>query len=119
MANILVVEDDVDLRGLYKAFLSFRGFFATTCGSKEEFINSIEQQHPDLIILDVNLSGADGREICREIKGNPKTEKIPVILISANSELLKTYKEYCADIALAKPFNIDDLITAINKLLYN
>jgi CheY-like chemotaxis protein len=73
---------------------------------------------PDLLLLDIWMSGIDGRDICKELKQKENTKKIPIVLISASREIERSALEAGADDFLAKPFEIDDLLEKIEKHLH-
>lgn len=82
-------------------------------------IYSIKEPFPDLFLLDIWMSGQDGREICRYLKSSSQTEHIPVIMISASRNIERSAMEAGADDFLAKPFTMNELIAKIEKQLQN
>jgi DNA-binding response OmpR family regulator len=70
-------------------------------------------EFPDLLLLDIWMSGQDGRDICRELKKRNNTKNIPVIMISASTDLARSAREAGADDFLEKPFNMNDLLKKI------
>ena len=81
--TILVVEDDARVRSLLR-FVVHRGNYGlieTTDG--ESALEAVERQRPDLIILDVNLPGIDGIEVCRRLKSHEKTRDVKVLMVTA------------------------------------
>lgn len=114
--KILVIDDDDGILEGFRALLESEGFTVITSNSGQSFKKLIKKVTPDLILLDVLLSGEDGREICRELKGNKATRDIPVIMTSAHPNAEKTTKEAGADAYLAKPFEMDDLLAMINSV---
>ena len=82
MANVLIVDDSSTERKILVSYLQEIGVSITTAESGEEALTKISQINPDLIILDVVLPGKSGFEICREIKSNDNTNKIPIIICS-------------------------------------
>jgi len=79
----------------------------TSC---EEGLNILNSFKPDLIYLDINVGTEDGREMCKHIKAMAEHKHIPIILISANDDSLKSYKEYQADSIMRKPFEPSQLL---------
>src|SRR4051794_35803761 len=90
MDKILIVDDDVDILTLVQMTLTMNGFAVEAISRWENIDKSIVSFAPDLILLDVSLGGADGREICKRIKSTKETGHIPVILFSANVEMEKS-----------------------------
>ncbi len=70
---------------------------------------------PDLLLLDIWMSGQDGRDICRYLKMNPETKHIPVILISASRDLAKSASDAGADDFLSKPFEMQELLEKVEQ----
>ena len=104
MKRIMVVDDEKDLLAVVKGYLERAGYevaVTTTCNEGLDILKSFK---PDLIYLDINVGTEDGREMCRQIKSLAEHKHIPVILISANDDALKTYREYKADGIMKKPF---------------
>ncbi len=80
--TILLVEDEKDLREIYKTKLMFDGYRVITADSGREAINLALRQKPSLILLDVILPQKDGFEVLKELKANSKTKDIPVVILS-------------------------------------
>ena len=116
MQKILIVEDDEKLRNEMETFFNNNGYMAQTLKSFNNTINDIMSKNPDLILLDINLPGADGEYICKEIR---KQSNVPIIIITSRDneidELLSI--NYGADHYITKPFNIQILLAKTNSLL--
>ncbi len=117
MQKILVVDDDVDILEAMQLMLEQAGYDVTTTPKGEEVNKKIKQVRPDMILLDVLLSGNDGRDICRQLKSQQETKNIPVVMISAHPDAKKTTKDAGADEFLAKPFEIDELLEKVKSQL--
>lgn len=116
--KVLLVDDSEDLTWFLPKLLLQRGFDVDVALSKKELIDKLMSEPlPHLIMLDVRLSGDDGRKVCDELKGNSTFKKIPVILISGNPDLLKDYPEYRADDIIEKPFTVDIIVNKLNNHL--
>lgn len=115
MVKILIVDDSQELLDLCTHLLSMKGYIVATATSKITVFNKVSNFNPDLILMDVRLNGADGRELCKEIKQNDSTKEIPVILLSASPELLIDYKECKAVDVIEKPFELTSLIQKIER----
>lgn len=115
--HILVVDDDPDILIFLQVILEDEGYTVVT-SEKGEYL---EQLHngglPDLIVLDMLLSGKDGREIVKYLKRNPETSRIPVIMISAHPGAEKEARQAGADDFLGKPFDIEKLLAKIARYL--
>lgn len=115
--KILVVDDDPDILDATQFILEDTGYQVTTTekGEDVENLHTANNHLPDLIILDVLLSGKDGRIICKQLKDHQKTKQIPVLMISAHPDAKRTSLEAGANAFLAKPFEIDDLLSLVTK----
>lgn len=115
MKKILIVDDDPDILEAVKMILDTEGYESDITTKGDETYKKINEYKPDLIILDVLLSGNDGRKICKILKSNPSTQQIPLIMISAHPSAKDSVEECGADAFVAKPFSIQQLLDAIDK----
>jgi DNA-binding response OmpR family regulator len=113
--KILAVDDDLYILDALTELLKYSGYDIYTTPYGNEVFSKIDEHVPDLIILDVMLSGFDGREICKELKANLKTKNIPVIMISATPNIADSVTSSGADDYIAKPFDISALLDKIEK----
>ncbi len=110
--TIYLVDDDASVREIFRIILNNAGYEVKMFESgKDLFENAVEI--PDLFILDQRLPDMDGLEICRGLKGNKKSQHIPVIIVSATPDLELDVKEVCADEYLKKPLTKKDLLTTV------
>lgn len=119
MQNILVVDDDPDILDAVRYTLEDAGYTVTVT-EKAEYAENLHDKNgglPALIILDVLLSGKDGRTICKKLKNQVETKHIPIIMISAYPDAEKSIKEVGANDFLAKPFEIADLLSTVRKYM--
>ena len=116
---ILVVDDDPDILDAIRDTLEDAGYEVKTTekGEDAENLNNISGELPALIILDVLLSGMDGRVICKKLKKQKKTKHIPIIIISAHPSAGLSSTEAGADEFIAKPFDVDFLLEKIAQYL--
>lgn len=114
MKKILVVDDDKDILNILNLVLQMNGFEVMVTAKGEEALSRSVNFSPELVLLDVFLSGSDGRDICNSLKRNPKTKNIPVVMFSAHSSMQEVLKVCDADDFISKPFNITELIRKIN-----
>lgn len=115
MKKILVIDDEKGILEAVRFILSDAGYKVET--SFKMVISKVKKNLPDLILLDMRLSGKDGGEIARKLKGNKLTKHIPVILISASPIDAKLVKRYGADVYIPKPFDIDFLLKNVKKYI--
>ena len=117
--KILVVDDDPDILDALQFMLEDAGYRVTTT-EKGEYAEKLPNSHgglPDVILLDVLLSGEDGGEICKRLKTDEQTRFIPLVLISAHAGLQETAEKCNADGFLVKPFHLAELREVVNRLL--
>lgn len=115
MARILIVDDSEDLRFLLGAVLVKNKFETASASSSVEMSAFLSSS--DLIILDIQPGNEDGREICKDLKRTGQII-VPVMLISARTYLLATYKAYDANDFMEKPLDTGQLINKINTMLH-
>jgi two-component system alkaline phosphatase synthesis response regulator PhoP len=114
--KILIVDDDEGILEAISVMLQMEGYEVFTSSQNGKYLfGLISKNNPDLILLDVLLSGVDGRDVCKQLKNNPVSKHTPVIMISAHLSARKNFYEYGAQAFLAKPFNIDELLETITK----
>lgn len=115
--HILVVDDEPDILEFLQVILEEEGYEVVT-SQKAEFLDQLHNGGlPHLILLDVLLSGKDGREIVKYLKSQEETKAIPVIMFSAHPSAEQTARAAGADDFLAKPFDIDVLLAKIVHFL--
>ncbi len=117
MARILVVDDDPDILSVMEILLSMKGFTVDVTAKGDNTFAKIETFHPDLVLLDVLISGHDGRKICKQIKENQQLKHLPVIMLSAHPGAAASISDYGADGFISKPFDVEILLKQINKHL--
>jgi DNA-binding response OmpR family regulator len=114
--KILIIDDEPDILDAVQMVLEGEGYDVEIAMQADEIL-SRSSNFPDLILLDVLLSGQDGREITKQLKSQEKSKHIPILMMSAHSTAQNNIKEYKADAFLPKPFEIDQLLKEIKALL--
>jgi DNA-binding response OmpR family regulator len=117
MPRILVVDDDTDILSVMEILLTMKGFEVEVTAKGENTIPKINSFKPDLILLDVLISGHDGRNICKQLKSDKATQHIPVIMFSAHPGAAATIADYGANDFIAKPFDVSHLLKKVNEQL--
>ena len=115
--HILVIDDNEDILFMIKAMLEIKGYKVTPKNHPENIELVIETIMPDIILMDMLLSGADGREVCKKIKTNAVISKIPVIMISALPDAGDSCMAAGANYFLGKPFEINDIFKTVATAL--
>src|SRR5580692_417379 len=117
--RILVVDDEEDLAELVRYNLSKEGYQVTCVGSGELALSEARAQTPDLIVLDLLLPKVDGLDVCKQLKSDPKTQHIPIVMLTAKSEEadMVTGLECGADDYVTKPFSPRVLLARIRSVL--
>jgi CheY-like chemotaxis protein len=112
--KILIVDDNEFIVEIMTYILNSKGYDVVSQCDGEDVINRIKTDNPDLIILDMMLPDADGREICKEIKGNIDTKNLPVIICTGSDSLnIRMNQQGSPNDVLSKPFDIDSLVDMV------
>lgn len=114
MKKVLVVDDNKDIVWVVETILKRYGFEVMTTLRGEDVLKKVETFHPQLVLLDVFLSGIDGIEICNKLKSAVQTRDISVIMFSAHTNRKDVMKFCKADDFLQKPFDVNELVRRIN-----
>jgi chemotaxis family two-component system response regulator PixH len=119
MGNALIVDDSSTERKILLGYLQELGITVTTAESGEEALDKLKGSIPDIIILDVVLPGKSGFEICREIKADTNTGKVPVIICSTKgSEMDKFWgMKQGADAYIPKPVDKEEFFSTVKRLI--
>jgi DNA-binding response OmpR family regulator len=115
--KVMIIEDNEDIVTMIKVMLEMKGYNVFLKMNIINLENSIKQVSPDLIIMDMLLSGADGRDICKSFKNNKKFATIPVLMISAHPNAKEECLDAGADMFLEKPFDVRDFFDTVEKSL--
>lgn len=116
---VYAVDDEESIRDVYRYALVGAGFDVCCFVGEKDLFAATEKRVPDIFILDIMLDGADGYEILKTLKQNPRTRDIPVIMVSAKTSEIDKVKglDLGADDYLAKPFGVLELVARINAKL--
>jgi len=117
--KIYIVEDETDIIELLRLLLAQAGYNTEGFTGAKAMLNRLDEQIPDLIILDLMLPDLDGMEACRIIKNKQEWEKIPIIMLTARVDIEDRVKglEYGADDYITKPFASSELVARIKAVL--
>jgi len=119
--KILIADDQDEIRELLQVTLEFDDYQVFTAGNKQQALEIAQAEHPALILLDVMMPGSNeaGLEVCRELKNNPTTADITIIIISAKGQQndIEAGKEAGADAYFVKPFSPIALIRQVEAVM--
>ncbi|MGB0493954.1 MAG: phosphate regulon transcriptional regulator PhoB [Paracoccaceae bacterium] len=118
-ARILVVDDEAAQREIIVYNLEAAGFEVMSADNGEDAVLMVQEEHPNLIVLDWMMPKLSGLEVCRQLRSNKETKAIPIILLSARSEDVDKVRglEIGADDYVSKPFSVVELMARINAQL--
>jgi two-component system alkaline phosphatase synthesis response regulator PhoP/two-component system response regulator VicR len=116
--KILAVDDEKHIVRLVQINLLKEGYEVVTATNGREAVEAVAQHNPDLIVMDVMMPELDGFGALEIIKADPKTSKIPVIMLTAKAQDADVFKGWQsgADLYLTKPFNPSELITFVRRI---
>ncbi len=117
--RVLIVEDEPDIRELLVFHLEREGYHVTKSKSGAEAVRLAHASPPDLVLLDLMLPEMDGLEVCRRLRGDPVTQAIPIVMLTARGDEVDRVLglEMGADDYVVKPFSPRELIARIRAVL--
>lgn len=115
--DVLLLDDDMDICIMVKAILSFAGYKAESISQPGQVEEVLKDYHPRMLLMDMLLSGTDGRDICRTLKTNPATSDIKIMMMSAHPDAEKSCRDAGADDFISKPFDMDYFVEKVKSQL--
>jgi signal transduction histidine kinase len=116
--TILVVDDVPQNVRLLEAILTSNGYTVTSASSGHEALDKVTTELPDLVLLDIQMPGMDGYEVCRRLRADPATQFLPVVMITASdTEVRVNALDAEADDFVTKPFNQQELLARVRSLV--
>jgi DNA-binding response OmpR family regulator len=117
--DILIVDDDKVVQKIVKRSLESEGITVRSALNGEDCLAEVYKSPPDIILLDVEMPGLSGYEVCHQLRENPRTSDVPVVFISSHSSLRDRMQGYeaGADDYLVKPFDPEHLMAKIRVLI--
>lgn len=117
--TVLIVDDEPNIVLSLKFLVSQQGYAVRTAGSGEEALQSLREQVPDLVLLDIMMPKPDGYEVCQQMRSTPKWKDIPVIMLTAKGRDVERQKGYAmgADDYITKPFATHELVAKVRAVL--
>lgn len=118
-ASILVVEDEESISILLQYNLKSEGYEVRVTGRGDEVLTMVDEVKPDLILLDWMLPGLSGMEVCRQLRSQPSSADIPIVMITARGEEDERVRGLAtgADDYVVKPFSVPELLARIRAIL--
>lgn len=113
-ARILVVEDDTDLRRLFRSVLSLAGYDVTEAADGIDALYSIDLTPPDLVVLDLQLLALDGISVQQELAARAATRNVPVVIVTGSDLVVEAANVACI---LRKPVSPDRLLLIVQRCL--
>ncbi|MEP6674670.1 MAG: response regulator [Ferruginibacter sp.] len=114
--KIMIADDDPGIVDSMSLILEFEGYEVSSTLNGATLLN-FDQELPDILLLDIWMSGIDGRDICKHLKQREHTSQLPIVLISASKDIERSAIEAGADDFLAKPFELEELLFKIKTLI--
>lgn len=114
--RILIVDDDAAIVDMLQLMLEDAGY-AVEIQMDGQLAQQMVEPFPDLLFLDIRVSGTDGRTICQYLKSQESTHHLPIILLSAHKDTQRLAREVGADDFLTKPFQMEDLLSLVAQYL--
>lgn len=116
---IVIIEDEEDIRELIRYNLDKEGYRVLLATSGEEGLDLVRNSMPDLVVLDLMLPGIDGLQVCRELKADPRTKSVPVVMVTARGEEPDVVSglELGAEDYVSKPFSPKVLLARVKTVL--
>jgi DNA-binding response OmpR family regulator len=113
MKRILIIEDEQDIVDIATMILEDEGYEVSSLNEFANFKDYVQDSHADLVLLDLNLQGYHGRDICKYIKSTEQLKQTSVVLMSANRDIEAIKEEAGADGYISKPFDLMDFISTV------
>jgi len=115
--EVLVVDDDEDMLIMMQHMLMAEGYVPLISPNAQNAMEIISHRNPAMVLLDLRMIGIDGGDICQQIKSDPYTSSIPVIILSANHNIESIAKDCGADAYLPKPFSLEKFKEVFHQLI--
>lgn len=113
--HVLVIDDEEDILLLIKAMLEEEGYTATLLRTVDTLDEHLAKHPPDMLVIDMLLSGVNGRDVIKQMKSQPETRALPLLVLSAHPSAEQEAMLAGADAFLAKPFEMDEFLAMVAK----
>lgn len=117
--RVLVVDDDPQVLRLMRVNLELEGYDVVSAPDGDEALEAVLNDRPDVVVCDVMMPGMDGLTVLRNLRSNPRTSKIPFVVVSAKAQRsdVKAALDMGADRYITKPFDPQELLDAVGQLI--
>lgn len=121
MNKILVVEDEANTAELLRRYFEIVGYSVVNALNGTDAVKAAEKEQPEVIILDINLPDMDGYEVCRQLRINPITDRIPIVFLTQRDDRLDRLEglKLGADDYIGKPFDVEELRLRVHNIIAN
>lgn len=119
MKRILILATDQAIIAVLKENLAYPGFDVEALNNPDKIVEAITEYKPDLLLIDFFLQDTNGGSVCHQLKCDPETHKLPVIILSEYPELITFSRKFGCDAAVSKPVDLPALLSEINGLAGN
>ncbi len=115
-----MADDDLALNELVRSLLERAGYEARAAYDGLQAVEAVRAQRPDLVVLDINMPKLNGWDVLWDIRNNPATEFLPVIMLTIEKDGESVTRGWSSgvDCYLAKPFDADEMVTMVNRLIH-
>ncbi len=114
---IIALDDEKDLLDIFKFCMGSKGYEVDIATEEQSFWDLMKLKTPAIIFLDIQMPGKQGNDLCKEIKANTTTSKIPIVFLSGKVDAVELAAQSCADGCIMKPFDCSMVIAEIGRVL--
>ncbi|HEY0053951.1 MAG TPA: response regulator [Pedobacter sp.] len=118
LRKVLVMDDDMSVLEMMHEALTYENFDVKTVNCSQTVFLEVEYYLPDVVLLDYIIKDVNGGEICHQLKSNPLTKHIPVIIMSAYPRVFESLGTYGCNSFIPKPFDLSELVKTIDDCIY-
>ncbi|HTL07604.1 MAG TPA: response regulator [Chitinophagaceae bacterium] len=115
--DIILLDDDKDICVMVQAMLNFSGYKVQSLSLPHQLNELLVSLTPRMLLMDMLLSGTDGRDVCRRLKNDADTRHIKIMMMSAHPDADRSCREAGADDFISKPFDMDQFIAKVKSQL--
>ena len=117
MQTLFIIDDNPDVLSVTLAYFTKKGYEAVGAGNGLDAIRMLSKVNPDMIITDIEMPQMDGFKLLKELKNNPLTSRIPILIISGHGQMVDSFEALGVDGFMAKPFSTKQLLAKVQEIL--